>query len=109
MDVAKSKALPVDAERLAQARAVMQAFDQERKYGPYESSSSDAEYWVIHHSDGHLSCNCRGWVNRRRANPSRECKHQTIVIRELTAMGAKTEIRPVGTDDHYVFIIEKGQ
>src|SRR5262249_40731363 len=48
----------------------------------FPSSSSDAVYTTKRHADGSLSCNCRGWTNKR-GEAERSCTHTRRVAGEL--------------------------
>jgi len=41
------------------------------------SETSNAEYTVARHRDGHIACNCRGWLSHRK------CKHATAIEKAL--------------------------
>lgn len=57
--------------------------------GQFPSSSSSAVYtWQIG-DDGRLSCDCRGWVNKRPGKP-RECKHTKKVEAQYVQAGWKS-------------------
>jgi hypothetical protein len=62
----------------------------------YPSSSSDRMYTVMLHEDGHLSCDCRGWINLR--GHMRDCTHQRTVIAQQNF-----KIDKIG-DNAYVYV-----
>jgi hypothetical protein len=45
----------------------------------FDSSSGTAKYQTLQYSDGYVSCDCRGWINRCAPDGTRSCKHTRMV------------------------------
>lgn len=65
----------------------------------HPSSSSDTQYVMVLHEDGHLSCNCKGWTMKKPGKP-RLCSGMKDHIAKA---GWVTEVR----DDQLVYVISK--
>jgi hypothetical protein len=64
-------------------------FNAIRTWGPFDSNSSDSQYYVQLNETGFLSCQCRGWTIYK--DRPRSCTHITDIV--IPEMGYRVEGR----------------
>lgn len=64
----------------------------------FHSSSGPETHTVILWDNGALSCNCRGWIFKRKGCAYRYCKHTFEVMHRLRIRG-KTVVQPSSIEE----------